>query len=430
MPDTSSVGKRLARSREEVSRHRQNKRSLEQTGSRQSRQALDWTNFFLADVQTGFGTFVAFYLAGLGWAEGDVGLALTVGRVVGALSLLPGGALADALSWKRALAAVGILMIAAAALILALWPTFIFVFIAEILHGLAGGITGSAIAAISLGLVGQRAMSVRIGRNNRYRGAGNAITALLFGLVGNYIAKSTIFLATAILTTPALVALRFVRGDEIDYARARNARKEDTRPGLRNIMAVFRNSRLLWFAGCLAMFQLADSSLLPLASEHVGSAHGAQSSLIVSGMIVAPEVVVAILAPWIGYFSEIWGRKPLLLAGFGAEIFRAILFAFITNPILLIAVEILDGVSGATLTVLTVVIVGDLTTGTGRFNLARGAVGLVSMIGASVSTTVSGFIAQEFGRIPAFLSMGAIAAAGTLLVWLMLTETKPEQYVD
>ncbi len=188
-----------------MSFHSRAKGALERAGSTQSRHALDWTNFFPADVQTGFGTFVAFYLADLGWAESDVGLALTLGRVTGAVSLLPSGQFADATSRKKTLAAAGILMIACAALIFALCPDFIPVFVAEALHGLSGGAVGPAIAAISLGLVGRRAMSLRIGRNNRFRGAGNAITALLLGVLGSYVAKYTIFLATALLTIRRLL---------------------------------------------------------------------------------------------------------------------------------------------------------------------------------------------------------------------------------
>ena len=51
-------------------------------------------------------------------------------------------------------------MICLSALILALMPSFFLVFAAEILHGLSAGILTPAIAAISLGLVGRRAMSV------------------------------------------------------------------------------------------------------------------------------------------------------------------------------------------------------------------------------------------------------------------------------
>src|SRR5437773_8921479 len=116
--------------------------------SRQSRRGLDWMNFFLADVQTGFGSFVAFYLADLGWSKAQVGLALTTGTLAGVIGQIPGGALTDAFRRKRALAAIGIIMIAASALILALVPTFPLVFLAEILHGLTAGIVTPVIAAI------------------------------------------------------------------------------------------------------------------------------------------------------------------------------------------------------------------------------------------------------------------------------------------
>jgi len=50
-------------------------------------------------------------------------------RLAGVLSQMPGGALADATSGKRGLAALGIAMIGAAALILALVPSIIMVFV-------------------------------------------------------------------------------------------------------------------------------------------------------------------------------------------------------------------------------------------------------------------------------------------------------------
>ena len=170
--------------------------------------------------------------------------------------------------------------------------------------------------------------------------------------------------------------------------------------------------------------------MLTLAVESIGRTQSGHSSLMTSAMIVAPQVVVALCAPWVGYLSELWGRKPLLLASFAVQIVRAILLVFVSNSILLIAVQTLDGISGAIRTVLMVVILADLTAGTGRFNLASGAVGLVFAIAASISTTMFGFIDQEISRWAAFLSMAAVAAAGGLLVWLLLNETKPSKYDD
>src|SRR5262249_25545528 len=66
--------------------YREARKSLRGSISRRSRQGLDWMNFFLADVQTAFGAFVAFYLADLGWSKDDVGLALTVGTLAGVIS--------------------------------------------------------------------------------------------------------------------------------------------------------------------------------------------------------------------------------------------------------------------------------------------------------------------------------------------------------
>jgi MFS family permease len=396
----------------------------------QSRHGLDWMNFFTADVQTGFGAFVSFYLANLRWSQEDVGFALTLGRLSGVIGLIPAGALTDAIRSKRGLAAAGLFMIAIAALILALHPTFVFVLIAEVLHGLTAGILGPAIAAISLGLVGRRAMSLRVGRNHRYDAAGNALTAAAMGLLGKYLALKAIFVMAAALTLPALIALGRIRGDEIDYDRARNAGKGEKGPSVQGIMALRKNPNLLWFAGCLALFQLADASMLPLVSERLGQSSLAANPLLLSGLIIAPQLVVSVFAPWVGYFSELWGRKPLLLIGFSLEIIRGVMFAFVTDSFLLIAVQLLDGVSGAFVSVLTVVIITDLTAGTGRFNLARGGVGMITGVAASVSTALSGVVWQRAGEKAAFLSMAAVAVIATALLWCQLAETRPAKYAD
>src|SRR5579871_5403944 len=264
MPIVPTVAGHLTRSRTVVTHHRHAKRSLECTGSVQSRHGLDWMNFFTADVQLGFGAFVSFYLAGLGWSQESVGFAMTVGQLTGAVVLIPGGALADALRWKRGLAATGLVMIACAALILALEPSFALVVGAEFLEGASAGLIGPAIAAISLGIVGRRAMSARTGRNERFQAAGSALTGLLMGALGSYFGAHTIFLVAAALSIPALIALDFIRSDEIDHARARNAETQAGAPRVSRIPALGKNRQLMWFTGCLAMFQLADASMLPL----------------------------------------------------------------------------------------------------------------------------------------------------------------------
>ena len=418
----------VSRLRETATRYHQARQSLHTPASQQSRYGLDWMNFFLADVQTGFGTFVAFYLARLGWSTHSIGIALTVGGIAVMLSQIPGGALADAVRWKRGLAAIGIAGIGVAALILALAPSYWLVMLASAMQGATSGIITPSINAISLGLVGRRGMSLRTGRNYRYAAGGHAATAALMGLVGAYFATSSIFVAAAILCIPALIALALIRPEEIDYACARNAAPGERAAKLLRTIDLVKNHRLVLFTAALVLFQLADASMLPLIGENVATTIPTASSIWMSGLIIIPQLVVAAFAPWVGYHSEKRGRKPLLLIGFAAEPVRAALLAFTSNYALLIVAQILNGVSGAVIGVLTVLVITDLTAGTGRFNLAQGAVGAMIGIAASMSTLATGYLFQGIGNFGGFIAIAAIAGGATALIWVFINETKPSAY--
>jgi predicted MFS family arabinose efflux permease len=410
-----------------VAQYRDAHRELRAASSDQSRRGLDWMNFFIADVQTGFGTYVAFYLAERGWSHESVGMALAIGGIAGVLSQIPGGALADATSWKRGLVAIGIFAIGAAALILALWPSFLLVLVAELLHGATAGIVTPAIGAISLGLVGRRAMSLRTGRNYRYAASGHVATAAMMGLAGAYYSASAMFVSAAALCVPALIALSFIQPGEIDYARARNATpgKQGDKAGRAFDLA--KNLPLVLFAAALVLFQLADASTLPLVGENLATTND-HASISISVLIIIPQIVVAIGAPWVGYHSEKKGRRPLLLIGFALEPLRAALLASSSDYTFLVVAQLLDGVTGAIIGVLTVLVITDLTAGTGRFNLAQGVIGALSGIAASASTLATGYFFQGFGPLIGFFAIAMVAGIATILIWMFLAETKPTHY--
>lgn len=412
-----------------AAKYRRARRSLREPISARSRHGLDWTNFFVSDVQTSFGSFVAFYLAGLNWSKPDVGLVLTIGGLAAVISLVPGGALADEVPNKRILVACEIIALAGAALIYALAPTFHMVVLAEGLHGVTAGLIGPAISAISLGLVGRRAMSARTGRNQRFQAAGTAITAALMGLIGARFSTGAIFFATAGFCVPALFALSLIRPEEIDYHRARNAQTGEKSRDLLRILDLAKNRPLLAFAGCLMLLQLADASMLPIIGENLALGGGV-APLYMSGLIVVPQVVVAGLAPWAGYHSERRGRKPLLILAFGIEALRALLLAFFGSYSILLLVQLLNGISGSIIAVLTILVITDLTTGSGRFNLTTGVIGMLQAIAAAVSTTATGFLFAKFGTSVGFLAITGVAVAATLLLWISVPETKPSEYLD
>jgi MFS family permease len=401
--------------------------AIEPSPSRTSLHGLDAVNLFLAGALSGFGPYVAVFLAEQKWTQQNIGFVLTAAGFAGLLSQLPGGALLDAIRSKRFAVALGAAMVAAGALIVAIWPTFPLVLAALVLQGITGGFMGLAIAAISLGLVGHAALAERLGRNQRFASTGGVVAAGLMGLVAYFLSYRAIFFAAAALVLPLLAALGRIRSSDIHFGRA-SCLPDDQGPSApprAGLGSLWKNHGLLIFAGCVFLFQMANASMLPLAGEAFAYSKDTLSSLIVSALIMVPQVIVAIMAPWAGRRANTWGRRPLLLVGFAALPIRALLFAWTTNPTILIAAQILDGVSGTMLGVLTALIVADLTMGTGRFNLAQGFVGTISGIGASLSTTLSGLVAGSLGRAAAFLGIAAVALAAVLLLWLLLPETNP-----
>ena len=411
------------------SRYSEARRWMISPVSRQSRYALDCLNFLVASVQIGLGTFVAFYLASLGWSKESVGLALASGQIAGVLGQIPGGAIVDAITWKRGFAALGIVMSMAAALIFAAAPQVTLVYVAEILDGLTAAIVPLSIAAISLGLVGRSAMSSRTGRNYRFAAAGIIATAVAQGVIGSYFAKNAIFFATAALCALALLALSFIKPNEIDYCRARNATPGEGEK-LETVRTLVRNRTLLYLLLCLVLFQFADASVLLLVSENIGTSKAESSSLQITGLIVIAQFVVMLLAPWVGYLSEGYGRKPLLILGFSLESVRSVLFSASTNYSFLLVGQLFGGVTSALVEVLIIVIITDLTAGTGRFNLVGGAVMMLMGTASAISVAASGFIFGAVGHTLAFVIFAAVAGMATILAWLLLPETKPARYVD
>src|SRR6202790_757385 len=191
--------------------------------SRQSLRGLDWFIFFLADVQTGFGPFIAVYLTTQKWTQVEIGLVLSIGGLVGLIGQMPGGAIVDAARSERLVAGLAVATIGISALGYAAWPIFPVVAAAATLHAAASCVLGPAIAAISLGLVGPLASGERFGRNARYASLGNGVAAAVMGTAGYLLSSRSVFLVTFILAIPTLLALARIRDREIDPQRAHGA---------------------------------------------------------------------------------------------------------------------------------------------------------------------------------------------------------------
>jgi MFS family permease len=392
-----------------------------------SARGLDWFVFFIADVQTGFGPFVAVYLTEHKWTQIDIGLVLTIGGMVALAGQMPGGMLVDAVRSERMLAGISVACIAAAALAYALSPVFAVILAAAVVQAAASCVLGPVIAAISLGLVGHGNIDERLGRNARFASMGNGFAAAAMGACGYFVSVRMVFFITAAMLIPALLSLRLISPREIDPERAHAGPRVQRRRGRRMtaILGILRRRALIIFAGCLMLFHLANAAMLPLMGSTLTAKSSQWAVLMIAASIVGPQLIVAIFSPWVGRKARIWGRRPLLLAAFAALPLRGALFAMVTNPVLLVAVQLLDGVTAAVFAVLVPLVIADVTRGTGHFNLGQGIVGTTVGIGASVSPTYAGWLSDHFSSQTAFLGLTAVAVLGFVATWAFMPETRP-----
>jgi MFS family permease len=395
--------------------------------SRRSLRGLDWFAFFVADVQTGFGPFVSVYLTAQKWTQVDIGLILSVSGIVSLAGQIPAGALLDAARRERLVAAAAVGLISASAIAYAAWPIFPIVLTAASLHAAASCLLGPAIAAISLGLVGQSAIGERLGRNARFSSIGAGMSAAVMGACGYLFETRSVFLVTAALLIPTWIALRFISPREIDPEQAHGNHPKRS-PGGRAVgLRGLLSPALVIFGISIMMFHLANAAMLPLMGSVLTTRSSEWATVLIAACMVGPQIVVALCSPWAGRQAQRWGRRPILIAGLAALPIRGVLFAVVRDPYLLVIVQLLDGVTASVFSVMVPLTIADLTRGTGRFNVTQGIVGTMMGIGASLSPTLAGYITDAYSSSTAFFVLAAIAFLGLMIVVSLMPETRPSE---
>ena len=391
--------------------------------SRSAAIGLSALNFFMAAVQTGFGPFLPVYLTRSGWTQGEVGIALSLGAIASVASQVPGGFLVDHVHWKRLVCAASLGALGLSALIMALWPSRVTVWSAEMLYGFGAAVLSLSVAALTLNIWGHSAFGERVGTNARYASLGNAVAAGFFGIVVYRMSHQAVFFLGAAMTVPALASLLALRPHPEDAPVDHPARLPPAERPARRWHAVF-DLHLTTFAVCVALFTLANAAMLPVALNALAARHQ-DAGLATTGSIIALQLVVVLFAPWLGRAAERWGRRPVLVVGFAALPLRGLLLATLPGVFPLIGVELLDGVSAAVMGVMIPLTAADLTRRNGFLNLAIGSFGLAASLGATFSTTLAGWIADRFGLEAAFLALSAAGVAALLVLLIAMPETRP-----
>ncbi len=394
-------------------------------------RTLDALNFFLADVRDGLGPYLAIYLLVVrgpshGWNEATVGLVLTIAGIVGLLSQTPAGGLIDRAGNKPRIVIAAALLVTLGSLSLPLVSGFTMVTITQSIAAAAGAIFAPAISAITLGLVGPKLFAKRVGRNEAFNHAGNAVSAGLAGVLAWSFGPVVVFWLMAALTVASIVVSMRLNNDDIDNAVARGLDCEpdegcEEPSGWKTLI---ENRPLMIFAAAAFTFHLANAAMLTSVSQLLGRTVGTdKATSLTAACIVAAQLVMVPVAIVVGRNTERWGTKPIFLVAFGFLAARGALYTVSNDPWWLVGVQALDGIGAGIFGALFPVIVADLTQGTGRFNVSQGVVSSVFGLGAALSATLAGSIIVWAGYSAGFLTLAGIAAAGFVLYLVAMPDT-------
>jgi MFS family permease len=392
-------------------------------------RALDLSNFFLADVRDGLGPYLSIYLLLTHhWDQASIGFVMGIGGIAAIAAQTPVGALVDRASAKRALIVAGALTVTVGTLAMPLLPHFVAISALQVLTGIAGSIFAPALAAVTLGLVGARHFSRRIGRNESFNHAGNATAGVITGGLAYGFGPVVVFWVLAAMAALSVAATLWIPGDAIDHDRARGMDHSggDAHPQPSGFAALLHDRRLLIFGAAMAAFHLANAAMLPLVGQVLALQNKDVGTALMATCVVAAQLVMVPMAYLAGTNADSWGRKPIFMIGFAFLTARGFLYTLSDNPYWLVGVQVLDGVGAGIFGALFPLVVQDLTHGTGRFNVSLGALTAVWGAGAAISNILAGWIVVVAGYRAAFISLGIIAAAGLVLYAAAMPETGPK----
>lgn len=391
-------------------------------------RSLDLVNFLLADVRDGLGAYLSIYLLlAYHWDQASIGFVMAVGGIGAIVAQAPAGALVDRSTAKRALVIGAAVTVTAGSLAMPVFPGFASISVLQALTGIAGSVFAPALAAITLGLVGQRRFSRRIGRNESFNHAGNASAAALTGGLAYLFGPVVVFWVLAAMAAASVVATLRIPADAIDHDVARGmdhlAGQGHETPS--RLWVVLRNRRLMIFAVTVIAFHFANAAMLPLVGQLLALHNKDVGTALMAGCVVAAQLVMVPVAYLAGAKADTWGRKPIFLLGFAVLTARGFLYTLSDDPYWLVGVQLLDGVGAGVFGALFPLVVQDVTHGSGRFNVSLGAVTAATGVGAAVSNLAAGAIVVAAGYHAAFAFLGALAGAGFLLYLFAMPETAP-----
>ncbi|ARJ56447.1 MFS transporter [Campylobacter cuniculorum] len=443
-----------------------------------SYNVLAWLNFFVADVRDGLGPYLGVFLKGHGFLEGQIGFIGTITSLSTLILGIPFGILVDKTHYKRTLITFCILMIMFSTLANYFYPTFIFTLLAQFSISLCAVFLAPAFAALTLGIVGQKAYAQQTSRNEAYKHAGTAFSAALSFVCALYFGIASIFAITTFMGIFSLLCLIFLRNAFINHEVARGAEVSLEKPknplneskleetlmqpqktfkfkqnsneqkaSFKLFKAIF-DKQLLVLSVVLFCFHLSNAAMLPLLSQRAHTLGVDSSGAYAAATIIIAQGTMIFVALFCGKFLDISqtqnaykqnnilnsfntliiyiktrvSKTQIILILMGISLFelliRGLIAAYFENISGMIIVQILDGVGAGITGVIVPILVAFILRGSGHINAGLAFVMTCGGVGGALSGSLGGFIAQYYGYFMAYMALALVAGIG-LVIWCL-----------
>ena len=378
----------------------------------QAAASLVALNVALAGAREGFGPFLGVYLQKQGFDPAATGFAMGLAGFAGLIATTPIGALIDRTAYKRAALAAAVLAIALGAVALVATDSLWLIGLSQLVIGVADTSIAPLIAAVTLGLVGQKAYARQVSRNEASNHAGNAANAAFSGALGYTLGLGYVSIGIVVMAVAACGVLRTIDKHRIDHGAARGG-EQDERSTLR---VLFETKPLLILAATVFAYQTANGAMLPFLAQ-ARTAAGADPSLTTGVMTVTAQATMVAAALLAARIAKGRGHAGVLAIALGLVVVRGILAAFATSWLLVLPVQVLEGLAMGLGGVAIPALAAEMMEGSGHAGAGLGGVMTAYGAGATASPLLAGLAAQYLGFAASFLALAGVAGIG-FLVWV------------
>lgn len=386
-----------------------------------SMTALNWLNFFAADISDGVGPFLAVYLAStLHWQPGAIGIAISATTLAMVLGQGPAGYVVDNTRRKRVPIIVASIVSGVVAFMMPALESFPVILTCQVILGLAASFYAPTLVALAATLAHRHGFDMILSKNRTYNHAGNVGAAVFTGVVGRVTGNAGIFYCMTALAAACTVSASFISDrDTSDDPLAPEGKKLEHRPSLRDVL---RTRTFLVILFLTVVFYFSNGAMLPLVGQQIARAEPENSTMYLAACIVIAQVTMVPTVYVCGRLAG-KGRKRLLALAFMLLALRGFLYTITDYVPFLLLFQVLDGMTAGMFLLVAILVVHDVMGTSGLGSFAQGMLATALSLGSTMSHAVAGAIVQWAGFRTGFIFLMALALVALLILWKALPET-------